>query len=125
MKTYTRPILVGLAAGALYGSWAAFANREHAVAQVARAAATQFALSFGSTTLLGLMIELVLRRGRGRANRLLATFGPHACLTVVFVAVHLLAETPNVARTIAPSVVVGLLFSVVYVWRRTRARPAS
>lgn len=116
-KTYTRPLLVGSAAGALYGAWAAYANWDHAATDVARAAATQFVLSFCSTTFLTLMIELVLARGRSRANRVVAALGPHALMVTLFVTLHTLAGTPNVVKTIAPSATVGLVFSGLYVWR--------
>jgi hypothetical protein len=78
-------------------------------------------LSFCSTTFLTLMIELVLARGRGASNRVLAAVGPHATMVSLFIAIHWFSGTPNVLKTIAPSATVGLVFSILYVWKRSRS----
>lgn len=115
-----RSVAIGLVAGVLYGSWAIHANRSHDVADIARAASTQFVLSFCSTALLTLMIELVVARGRSLANLVFAAIGPHAGVMAVFVAMHWLSGTPNILRTIAPSASIGLVFCIVYVVKRSR-----
>jgi hypothetical protein len=89
---------------------------------VARAAATQFVLSFCSTSFLTLMIELVLTRGRSLGNLVLAALGPHAGMVSLFVAIHWFAGTPNVLKTVAPSASIGLVFCIVYVMKRSQAQ---
>ena len=116
-----RSAAIGLVAGVLYGSWAIYANRGHDVAHVARAAATQFVLSFCSTAFLTLLIELVVARGRSLANLVLAAVGPLAGMIALFIAVHWLSGTPNILRTIAPSASIGLVFCIVYVVKRSRS----
>ena len=121
LKKYGRSALMGILAGMIYGTWAVYANWGHDVAHVARAAATQFVLSFCSTSFLTLMIELVLARSRSAPNLVLAAVGPHAGMATLFIAIHTVAGTPNVLRTIAPSTVIGLVFCIVYVAKRSRA----
>lgn len=121
LKKYGRSAVMGILGGTIYGLWAVYANWNHDAAHVARAAATQFVLSFCSTSFLTLMIELVLARGRSAANRVLAAVGPHAGMVTLFITIHSLAGTPNVLRTIAPSACIGLLFSIAYVVKRSRA----
>jgi hypothetical protein len=121
LKKYGRSALMGVLAGTIYGLWAVYANWNHDVAHVARAAATQFTLSFCSTSFLMLMVELVLARGRSTPNLVLAAVGPHAGMVTLFIAIHSFAGTPNVLRTIAPSASIGLLFCIAYVVKRSRA----
>ncbi|HEU4731482.1 MAG TPA: hypothetical protein VFT22_26490 [Kofleriaceae bacterium] len=112
---------MGVLAGTTYGLWAVYANWNHDFVHVARAASVQFLLSFCATSFLTLMIELVLARGRSVANRVLAAMGPHAAMTVLFLAIHRISGTPDVVKTIAPSVSIGLVFAILYVLRRSQA----
>lgn len=121
LKKYGRSALVGGLAGTIYGLWAVYANWSHDAGHVASAAAAQFALSFCSTSFLTLMIELILTRGRSASNLVFAATGPHAGMIALFIAVHWFAGTPNVMRTIAPSALIGLVFSIAYVLKRSRA----
>jgi hypothetical protein len=121
LKQYGRSAMMGILAGTIYGLWAVYANWGHDVAHVARAAATQFVLSFCSTSFLTLMIELVLARARSAPNLVLAAVGPHAGMVTLFITIHTFAGTPNVLRTIAPSAMIGLLFCIAYVAKRSRA----
>jgi len=50
--TRARPVLVALAAGAAYGSWAAFTHHRHGAGIALRAGLTQFALSMAATLVL-------------------------------------------------------------------------
>jgi len=121
LKKYGRSAVMGVLAGTIYGLWAIYANRGHDLAHVARAASTQFVLSSCSTALLTLLIELVLARGRSAAHLVGAAIGPHACMVALFIALHGLAGTPNIVTTIAPSASIGLVFSIAYVLKRSRA----
>ena len=121
LKKFGRSAVMGILAGMLYGSWAVYANWNHDIAHVARAAAIQFLLSFCSTSFLTLMIELVLARGRSVANLVAAAIGPHTGMASMFLMAHWIAGTPNVLKTIAPSASVGLVFSILYVLKRRRA----
>jgi len=125
LKKYGRSAVMGLLAGTIYGLWAVYANRSHDFAHVARAASTQFVLSFCSTSFLTLMIELVLARGRTVSNLVLAAVGPHLSMVVLFILIHWFAGTPNVFKTIAPSATIGLVYSIVYVLKRSQALLAA
>ncbi|WP_437683455.1 hypothetical protein [Sorangium sp. So ce131] len=114
-----RPFLMGVLAGTIYGLWAVYANWGHDLLHVARAASAQFALSFCSTSFLTLVIELILRRGRSVPNLVFAATGPHAAMVTLFTTVHWLSGTPNVLKTITPSALIGLLFSIAYVLKRS------
>jgi hypothetical protein len=106
-------IAIGVAAGVMYGSWAAWANWGHGLAWL-RAAVAQFVLSFFSTALLTLAINRVLARGRSPANRLVAATVPLAIAITSFALLHWLLGTPQIAATIAPSAAIGLVFCIVY-----------
>src|SRR4051812_14854130 len=54
LKKYGRSAVMGILAGVLYGLWAVYANWSHDAVHVARAAGTQFVLSFCSTSFLTL-----------------------------------------------------------------------
>jgi len=122
LKKYGRSAVMGILAGVLYGLWAVYANWSHDAVHVARAAGTQFVLSFCSTSFLTLMIEFVLARGRAVSNLALAAVGPHLCMVASFVTIHWLAGTPNVLKTIAPSASIGLVYSILYVLKRSQAQ---
>jgi len=115
-----RSLVMGLLAGVLYGGWAAVANWHHDLSDVARASAVQFLLSFCSTSFLTLMIELLLARSRSILSLVLAATGPYSFMVAVFASAHWLSKTPNIARTIAPSALVGLLYCIAYVLKRSR-----
>jgi hypothetical protein len=121
LKKYGRSAVMGVLAGTLYGLWAVYANWSHDFAHVARAASTQFVLSFCSTSFLTLMIEFVLTRGRTVANLVLAAVGPHAGMVSLFIAIHWWSGTPNVLKTVAPSASIGLVFCIAYVLKRSQA----
>ena len=125
LKKYGRSAVMGVLAGTLYGLWAVYANWSHDFAHVARAAGTQFVLSFCSTSFLTLMIELVLARGRTVSNLALAAVGPHASMVTLFIVIHWFAGTPNVLKTIAPSASIGLVYCIVYVLKRSQAQVAA
>lgn len=122
LKKYGRSAVMGVLAGTIYGLWAVYANWSHDLAHVARAASTQFVLSFCSTSFLTLMIELVLARGRTVPNLVLAAVGPHAGMVSLFLTIHWFVGTPNVLATVAPSASIGLVFCIVYVLKRSQAR---
>lgn len=121
LKKYSSPpLLIGVLSGAIYGLWATYANWGHDAAQVARAGAAQFVLSFCSTSFLALMMELLLKRGRSPRHLVVAATVPHFSMVALFLTTHWLSGTPRVFKTIAPSATIGLLFSIVYVLKRSR-----
>lgn len=99
----------------VYGGWAAWANHEHGALVALRSFALQGTSSATTTLLMGGIIEVLRKRlgrglGGGMLSALLATAGA-ACFHVTL---HLAGGTPEIAKTIAPSVVLGLVFATVY-----------
>lgn len=120
MSPRVRLVALALAAFAVYGGWAALANHGHGARVAFRALITQGASSATTTLLIGGLVELLRRRMPGGAAAVLA-----ASVTAVFhVVVHLVAGTPEVARTVAPSIVVGYLFAAAYAAGTRRRRAA-
>ncbi len=111
-----RVLRLTVVAFVLYGAWAALANRDHGTAVAARAGLVQ-ALSSATTTLVitGGIEGLLVRLRAWRGGLLLAGLLPPTASSLVHLAVHLLNGTPEVLRTIAPSVVLGYVFAALYV----------
>jgi hypothetical protein len=116
-------------AAILYGSWAGFSNWEHGTWVALEACLVQGALSFLSTLTLVLVLEALFRLGgRALGGFLLATVGTISLMISVMTTTHWMAGTPNLVTTIAPSIVVGSVFFIVYAWRllvaeRSRGQP--
>lgn len=110
-----RRLLLALGAGALYGGWAAVANHDQGPAAALRAAATQLLLSTSATLALELLIERIFRSARtpGRGFWLAATVASTSAAATL-AAGHALMGTPHIARTIAPSIVIGTAFCFAY-----------
>ncbi|MBK7396256.1 MAG: hypothetical protein IPJ34_08135 [Myxococcales bacterium] len=112
---------LSLAAFVVYGSWAAFANHGHGAWVAGRALLGQGLSSATTTLLIGGLVELLSRRLGATSAALLA-----ATATACFhAAVNLLLGTPELLRTIAPSVVVGYAFALAYAVGVTRASAGS
>jgi hypothetical protein len=122
-----RPILVALASGGLYGSWAVFANHGAGAAPALRAGATQAALSVIATLALVLVLEWLFRRPRTPVRGFwLASLGTAGLSAATVAAGHVLAGTPHIAITIVPSVTIATTSSFVYArLLLTRARSAD
>ncbi len=104
-----------VAALVLYGGWAAFANHAHGTAAAARAFVVQGLSSATTTVLIGGLVELLARRLGSTRRAATAAALSAATVTACFhAAVNRVLGTPELLRTIAPSVVVGYAFAVVY-----------
>ena len=110
----------------LYGSWAAFANRAHGLDAALWAFGVQGFSSALTTALMGGVIERLRRPlGDTLGAKLVASAVATAAAGVCHVCLHLLAGTPEIARTVIPSVVVGFLYAVTYAAWTGRASAAS
>ena len=89
---------------------------------MASAALAQSMLSMTSTLGLTLLLEWFQGLSRRRPVRLLLSMlgGPLFILGVMSLT-HWWAHTPNILKTIVPSLVMGTLFCTVYTWSRERA----
>ncbi len=110
-----RVALLTAGAAVIYGTWAYVANAGHGVALATHAALVQ-ALSSATTTLVisGGIEGLRRRLGRGTWRLALAVVIPPTASSSIHVAAHLANGTPELLRTIAPSVVIGYAFAAAY-----------
>jgi hypothetical protein len=115
-----------LAAAALFGTWAFAANARHGGGLALRAAAVQ-ALSSATTTLvISGGIEALARWLAGRrGGLLLVVLVPPSASSSVHLLAHLANGTPEVLRTIAPSVLMGYAFAALYALGLRRARATA
>lgn len=110
-----RAILSGVGAALLFGGWAIFANRRYPAGDIARAALAQAALSALSTTAAVLLLEFLFNRPRNLiARACLAGLGTPLAILATMAGVHAIAGTPRLLATIAPSLVSGTIFCLVY-----------
>lgn len=117
-----RVLRLTVAAFVLYGAWAAVANRDHGVVVAARAGLVQACSSATTTVIITGGIEGLLARLRAwRGGLLWAALLPPTASSLVHVLVHVVNQTPELARAIAPSVVLGYAFAVLYVLNARRA----
>lgn len=114
-----------LAAVLVYGTWAFTANLAHGPAVALRAGLTQGASSGTTTLVIGTLIEaLHAALAPGRRRVLVTTVAAGSLAALVHLGVHLAAGTPEIARTILPSVIIGYAFAALYA-SRLGAPPAE
>lgn len=118
-----RVALLVFAAFALYGSWAFIVNLAHGAAVALRAGLLQGASSGVTTLVIGSVIEsLHAALPSGRRRALLAAAVAASLSACVHLAVHLTAGTPEVLRTVLPSVVIGYVFAASYAFALEQPR---
>ncbi len=107
---------MALVAAVLYGGWAGIANAGHGAAIALRAAVVQGCSSAFTTLVISSGIEglFLLRRGRPLRRLAAATLPPTAS-SLVHVGAHTFMGTPEIFRTVLPSVVMGYVFAATYV----------
>ena len=104
------------------GGWAAFANRDHGAGAMMLAFAVQGALSALITLVMKRGLEAGHARMSGLAARLVPPLISCAAIAALLSAVHALAGTPEVLRTIAVPWTVSTLYAFVYVASLERVR---
>lgn len=125
-KAVVRVLGMAVIAACLYGGWAVVANLGHGLDTALRAGAVQGASSAFTTMVITSGIEgLFFAVGAGLFRVVLATALPPTLSSSVHVGAHLLNGTPEVLRTIAPSVVLGYVFAGAYVAALSRSARRS
>ncbi|TCU41311.1 hypothetical protein [Rhizobium azibense] len=96
------------------GSWALFANRVHPLPRMLLAGLVQGALSACLTLYLKSAVEIFSTRFKGSA----ALIAPPliACLgsASILIAIHALAATPEILRTVAVPLAVSTSYAAIY-----------
>lgn len=114
---------MALGAIVLWAPWAAWANYDYGWDAASKAAITQSTMSFFITLFMTASIEAIAAKDYSAWRQWgYSIMGPCAVVLFSLVAVHLWVGTPNWALTIAPSVVIGLVYTSVYsFWRSANA----
>ena len=114
-RSLGRSISSACVASTIYGGWGFFANHSHGTAIAVRVMLAQAAASFAMTFVTTMLIEAILARlGRRRfaaAQTIVYTFV--LCQALVLL-VHLAVGTPEILRTMAPNLIVGISFTTAY-----------
>ena len=121
-----RSALLALASLLVWGGWAFFANRGHGSGAALTAAGVQGASSLTVTFLMTLLMEGSMRwlplrlDGWGRMLPVAVVgLGFQVVYTVVW---HLVGETPELLMTIAPGVLSGAVYCLLYALQLDRER---
>jgi hypothetical protein len=113
--TRKRAGVTALGAALLFGAWAAYANWDHGAGAVLRATIAQAGLSATSTFAAVLLLEFLFNLAERPALRFaLGALVTPLCIFTAMAVVHLLAGTPRILVTIAPSLVSGSIFCLTY-----------
>jgi hypothetical protein len=102
------------------GSWAAFANRAHAMPAPVQAGLIQGALSASITLFLKRGIEELSRRFSGLAALLAPPVIASLVSACVLTTIHMIGGTPEIGRTIAVPLTVATSYAALYnlsLWR--------
>ena len=124
MSANQRILLMSVAAFLLYGTWAIYANIEHGSVIAVRAGLAQGVYSFVSTVLITLLLETVYARAAVMPVLVAGTVGI-TCTVTLITATHIAVGTPNLLKTIAPSVVIGGAYSYVYCYGLSKVEVAE
>jgi hypothetical protein len=110
-----RSLLIAAGSFVAYGSWAAFANWAHGPRVYVVSGLTQASISFVVTATLALGMEAVFRRLRSGLLRFVVTaLGPQSAVAALTAAAHWAVGTPEILMTMAPSLIVGAVFCLLY-----------
>jgi hypothetical protein len=125
-KGRVRAAVTALAAGLLYGSWAAYANWGHGTDAAVRPAIAQSLISVTATLALVLILEKLFRMAPSpRAGFVAASVGTSVIGIAMLAGGHAAAGTPEIWLTIAPSALVGTIFYFFYSAMLLRKATAS
>jgi hypothetical protein len=115
LPPWLRAALTALGAALLFGSWATWVNRGQEWGAAAKAGAVQAGLSMVSTFGYSLLLEWFYRLTDSRRARLVLGCGVAPAVAIGMMSgAHTAAGTGNIAATVAPSAISGILFAVVY-----------
>jgi len=109
-------VINGIGAGLIYGLLAFFANQHIDIDKAFGAGFLQFFLSFGSTFIYVLFLEIVFKdENITFSKKLLYTLCLEFCYALTLIIAHYLHKTPNILMTILPSIALGGSYMIGYV----------
>jgi hypothetical protein len=100
----------------IYGLWTYLINRKFGEITAIRAMFAQSTLSFVSTLFLSNLIEII---GAKSSKNILLFFSipwiiPIAIVVGIMIFFHYISGTPRIAMTVAPSAIIGTIYSLFY-----------
>ena len=123
VRSLKRALAPSLATFIGYGSWALYVNWDHGWQRAVHAGVAQGTMSFTATLALTLIAEWLFHLAETRAlGAVLAITGTPVVVIGPMVVLHWIAGTPHVARTVAPSAIVGSAYVVAYTVKLVRDR---
>ena len=100
-----------------YGGWAFFANFDTSASAAWRASILQGCYAFGSTLLLNTAVRTISRKlGGGPRGKTIAYICGLIIIVSIPLAIHSVAQTPNILLTIAPGVIWGSIYVGIYMY---------
>lgn len=115
-KILIRGLLSGAFFTALWSAWAYYANLGHGVAAAQKAAITQGSFTIINAFVFTVVMEYMFSAAKTAVSRLLMAFVlPNSVVVVVLTSLHYFRGTPNIASTVAPSLIIVALLSLIYV----------
>ena len=115
-----------LLAWLLYGSWACYVNWDYGLSPALTAFVAQGIASFSTTLFLTRLIEFLYRHIPTRGLKAALTpVGAIALIGITLYAIHRLSGTPDIALTIAPSLLIGFAYCLYCTYRLDRLQWAA
>lgn len=115
-KRRFRQAFFSILAAVIYGLWTYLINRKFGEIIAIRAMLTQSTLSCFSTLFLSSLIEII--GAKSSKNKLLffsiSWIIPKAIVIGIMVFFHYISGTPRIAMTVAPSAIIGTIYSLFY-----------
>lgn len=114
-RSIRRVLISGILAFLIYGAWATYANSNYGLAIALRSGLIQGLLSLLVTMSMTYGMEIIFARIKWFGLRFIFTaFGPLIFVILIMFLVHSIIGTPNIFETIAPSMIVGIIYCVSY-----------
>lgn len=115
-----RSLISALAGFFFYGAWAFWANHEHGPVLALKAGFVQGSYSFALTLCMTMLLEAIFRINTRVFNQrhVVNWLTIIICCALIFSSswlINVIAETPEIFRTVILGYVVGLIYSTLYV----------
>jgi hypothetical protein len=113
-----RSLLIAAGAFIVYSGWAVYANWEYGFHKCFVASLTQGTISFLSTAFMTMGMEEVFHRMDTGVLRFITTaLGPQTMVAIITATSHYVVGTPEILVTMAPSLIIGTTFCILYTAR--------
>ncbi len=109
------PLINAIVAGLAYGGWAYYANMDHSHEASVMAAFVQGSSSFTFTlAITWVALKLYRLRHCTKQGVVIGWLGSVFLLVTLPTLLHYVAGTPNILQTIAPGIIIGSAYLLIY-----------